>query len=372
MQSRRSDVRKNGQSCGLRIRAERRGDSSRVSTSFSWSLPGARVVAGVGLLCLWAASAGCVGGSKAKGGTGGVATGGAFAGSGGVGSGGILSASGGTTGKGGSGAGGGLGAGGALGSGGITASGGGLGSGGISPSGGSLGSGGRGDSGGQGGAGGTAAAGGSLGSGGNTGAGGGQGGAGGTVASGGSLGSGGLSAGGAGGSVGQGGAGGVTGTGGSSSSGGASATGGSGSGGVTGTGGSGGSTSAAEYTACETIGGTISEHIYRIDRTNSICTELAFSQGLADCTLGVMSGGWCLSIAALSADVDNCANGRVHTGTVVVAQSALGSFLVSTGSPTTVTFDLTLQFPASSGLPQSVHAQASACKANCASTDCRQ
>jgi hypothetical protein len=141
---------------------------------------------------------------------------------------------------------------------------------------------------------------------------------------------------------------------------------------VTGTGGSGGSTGSVEYTACETIGGTTSEHVYRIDRTNSVCTELVFSRGLADCTLGITSGTWCLATAALSADIANCANGLVHTGAVVAAGSAQGTFAIGTGSPTTVTFDLTLQFPASSGLPQSVHAQTSACKANCASTDCRQ
>jgi hypothetical protein len=60
------------------------------------------------------------------------------------------------------------------------------------------------------------------------------------------------------------------------------------------------------------------------------------------------------------------------TGTVVPATSATGTFSVTSGSPTTIDFDLTSQFSGSAGLPQTVHAQASGCKANCAAADCRQ
>jgi hypothetical protein len=170
----------------------------------------------------------------------------------------------------------------------------------------------------------------------------------------------------------------AAGTGGAGGAGGARGTGGApGSGGMTGAGGggTGGGTSAdtAEYTACEYLGDTTQERIYRIDRAGSVCTEITFSKGLGGCALGLTSGEWCLAGSALSADISNCANGRVLTGTIKTAVGATGNFSVNTGaSPPVVDFDLTLQYPASPGLPQSVHAWGSGCKANCTSTDCRE
>ncbi len=145
-----------------------------------------------------------------------------------------------------------------------------------------------------------------------------------------------------------------------------------GSGGAPGTGGTGGTGDTSEYTACEYVGDAMHESIYRIDRVNSTCTEFMFAKGLASCSLGLTNNGWCLYGVVLSADIANCANGHVLSGTISVATGATGTFLVTAGSPPSVDFDLTFQFSASAGLPQTVHAQASGCKANCAATDCRQ
>jgi hypothetical protein len=165
-----------------------------------------------------------------------------------------------------------------------------------------------------------------------------------------------------GGPVGTGGAGGRSGTGGVA-----------GSGGVTGTGGAGGAGDTSEYTACEYMGDSIQERIYRIDRVSSTCTEFAFSKmSTLSCPLGLTDNGWCLSGVSLSADIANCANGRVLTGTISPATGATGTFLVTSGSPPSIDFDLTFQFAGGAGLPQTVHAQASDCKANCAATDCRR
>lgn len=144
---------------------------------------------------------------------------------------------------------------------------------------------------------------------------------------------------------------------------------GSGTGGSSGTG---GAEDTSEYTACESSGDTTKETIYRIDRVNSVCTIFAFSQTTKGCSLGLTNNGWCLGGVSQTADLANCASDHVITGTMVSATGATGTFTVSSGSPPLINLDLTVQFPKSSGLLQTVQARVTSCKANCTTTDCRQ
>jgi hypothetical protein len=196
---------------------------------------------------------------------------------------------------------------------------------------------------------------GGVGSGGRSGTGGGPG-TGGAIGTGGSTGTGGGA-----------GTGGRMGTGGTPGSGGAA---GSGTGGRSGTGGGGGTSGGVEYSACPLTGGIGRIVIYRIDRTALTCTQIGIQEGTAGCSLGLVSGVWCLARAVVSADVAACESRQNPTGPVA-ATAVTGTFSVTTsgGSGIRVDLDVSLQFPAGGTLPETVQAQVASCNADCA-PDC--
>lgn len=227
----------------------------------------------------------------------------------------------------------------ASGSGGTTAVGDASGSGGVTTVGGTSGSGGKTASGGTLGSGGLLSSGGSSTSGGSTGVGG-------TIEMGGAMGSGGT---------------GVAGT---------TGTGGGGNGGIPGSGGTGGD--GAEYRSCFLSAGSDQIVVLRIDQSAGTCTEISLLQGSAGCTLGMSGGGWCLSQATVSTNIAACETFAPVSGSAS-ASAASGNLSVAKQTTTqSVTMDLTLQFPAGSGLPSTVHAQVTSCQANCKASDCRQ
>jgi len=170
------------------------------------------------------------------------------------------------------------------------------------------------------------------------------------------------------------GSGGGAGSGGASGAGGTPGTGGrAGLGGSVGSGGSGGAgADSSEYRACQMIGGTLQMILYRLDRATSTCAQIALVQGFSTCELGVTNKGWCLGSINLSADVAACQARQSPTGPIIFATAATGTIAVTQGAMFSADVDVTAQFPASAGLPGSIHARVSGCSATCSATDCRQ
>jgi hypothetical protein len=189
-------------------------------------------------------------------------------------------------------------------------------------------------------------------------------GAGGTTGSGGTSGTGGSSGtGGNSGTGGDSGTGGAAGRGGTGGAGGTAGSGGGGAGGAGGRGGAGGTGGASanvEYQACPSDSRVV---VYRSDLTARTCTVLTFQMTFP--CINVISGGWCLGQAVVSPNVAACDNRTIPTG-AVAATGASGTFSIATGvSGTIVNIDISLQFPASGTLPQTVQAQVATCYADC-------
>ena len=133
-----------------------------------------------------------------------------------------------------------------------------------------------------------------------------------------------------------------------------------------------------EYRSCP-IGDAVSRILlYRIDRTNSICTMVWIEENFgtsidpsSNCEpLGLASGRWwCLSSASVSSNVEACEAMQFLPGNVVQATGVMGTFSVD--GPT-LDIDVELEFPSGGSLPETVHMRAMNCTMNCTAEDCRR
>jgi hypothetical protein len=125
-----------------------------------------------------------------------------------------------------------------------------------------------------------------------------------------------------------------------------------------------------EYRACGDDGDISDIWLWRIDRTNSICTMASIEENFGSCrSLGLVSedGYWCLIRASMGSDIAACE--AWHTpGDGVNATAATGTFTI--GHLTDI--DVEFQFPSGTGLPETVHFQVTNCADNCEPEDCRR
>jgi hypothetical protein len=99
------------------------------------------------------------------------------------------------------------------------------------------------------------------------------------------------------------------------------------------------------------------------------CTLVVVQQGQINCLEGLKSAGWCVIGAVISDDVEAC-EAFERPSDPVEASAGEGTFTVST-QPLSIDMDVTFEFPASSGLPESVSVEADSCLADCVMNDCR-
>lgn len=133
--------------------------------------------------------------------------------------------------------------------------------------------------------------------------------------------------------------------------------------------GGGGTQEQVEYRSCESTTAINRVSLYRIDRSLGTCTFVEFQQAAINCLDDLKSGGWCVSGAIVSDDVETCEDMK-RPGEGVQATGGDGTFSIGS-QPATVTADLTLEFPSSGDLPESVSIQVTNCLADCLKNDCR-
>ena len=124
-----------------------------------------------------------------------------------------------------------------------------------------------------------------------------------------------------------------------------------------------------EYRSCDTGAPVTRLELYRIDRAQQTCTMVVIQQGQIDCLEGLTSGGWCVIRAALASDIEACERLEAPSDQVQ-ASASVGTFTIST-QPPVINIDVDFEFPANSGLPESVSVEANDCLADCVLNDCR-
>lgn len=131
----------------------------------------------------------------------------------------------------------------------------------------------------------------------------------------------------------------------------------------------GGAEVSVEYRSCEKGAAVTRVELYRIDRAQQTCTLVVVQQAEINCLEGLKSAGWCVIGAVISDDVEAC-EAFERPSNPVEARAGDGTFTVSI-QPLAIDMDVTFEFPASSGLPESVSVEADNCLADCVMNDCR-
>lgn len=130
-------------------------------------------------------------------------------------------------------------------------------------------------------------------------------------------------------------------------------------------GGEGGARTGVEFNACTSDGAITRIDVQRIDWDASTCTIVTVQQGTGACQpLNLVSNGWCINVARATGTT-SCA------GDATTATAATGTFTVTVGDPLVVDLDITLEFPDSAPVPESLDIELSSCSADCSGSECR-